>query len=339
MRRVLVTGGAGFIGSHTCVALIEQGHEPVLLDTFANSSAHVLDRIHALTGRRVDSHRVDVRNTAALRRILEDDIHSVIHFAALKAVGESVQRPLDYYDLNISGTVSLLQAMQHTGVRNLVFSGSCSIFGATVDSPLQEDAALAPSNPYSRTKVMCEAILADTCAAVVDLSATSLRYFNPIGAHPSGQLGEDPLGIPNNLLPFAMQVAIGRREELKVFGDDYSTPDGTCIRDYIHVADLADAHVRAIERFDRDSGFRALNLGTGRGTSVHEMVECVRLVTGHPVPTAIAPRREGDVPVLVADPSLARELLGWRCEFEVDDMVAHAWRFQRAHPHGYMQST
>lgn len=334
-RKILVTGGAGFIGSHTCVALIEQGYEPVVVDTFANSSTEVVNRIRELTGHEVRVHRIDVRDTDALRRILSNGIDAVVHFAALKAVGDSVERPLEYYDNNIGGTVSVLRAMRDAAVGALVYSGSCSIFGDTHESPLREDAAIAPTNPYARTKAIGETILADTCATADELSVTSLRYFNPIGAHASGRLGEDPLGIPNNLLPFAIQVAVGRRKELKIFGDDYATPDGTCIRDYIHVVDIAEAHVRALGTFDRMAGFRAINLGTGRGTSVHELVAHVRQVTGRPVPTVVAPRRAGDVPMLIADPTLAGETLRWRSKFTIRDMVAHAWCFQRENPYGY----
>ena len=225
--------------------------------------------------------------------------------------------------------------MRDTGVANLVFSGSCSIFGDTSGSPLREDATIAPTNPYARTKAVCEMILADTSAILSRLSITSLRYFNPIGAHPSGRIGEDPRGIPSNLLPYAMQVAVGRRETLELFGDDYPTPDGTCVRDYLHVQDLAAVHIRALEVFDGKGGFRSLNVGTGRGTSVHELLQEVRDVTGHPVPAVIRPRRAGDVPRLVADPKLAEEVLGWRSEYDLRDMISHAWEFQRSNPDGY----
>ncbi|MGI9607312.1 MAG: UDP-glucose 4-epimerase GalE [Acidimicrobiales bacterium] len=327
-RRVLVAGGAGFIGSHTCVALIERGLEPVIVDTFENSHPWIVDRIENLSGHRPETYEVDVRDTEAITDILGRSIESVIHFAAFKAVGESVAEPLKYYDLNITGTVSLLRAMQSVGLRTLVFSGSCSIFGDTDRVPIPETAPLRPANPYAQTKAMCEQILTDHCATS-DLSATSLRYFNPIGAHPSGELGEDPLGIPPNILPFIMQVATGHQTALKVYGDDYPTPDGTCIRDYIHVVDVARAHVRALEVHRGKAGFRALNLGTGVGTSVFELIEEVRRVTGHPIPVQIEPRRPGDVPTLVADPTRAESDLGWRCEHDLDAMVRHAWTYRR----------
>lgn len=335
MRRILVVGGAGFIGSHTCVELTAHGMMPVVVDTFENSHPEVIDRIQELSGFHPEVHRIDVRDTAAMARVLAQDIDAVIHFAALKAVGESVERPLAYYDLNISGTVSLLRAMEVSGVENLVFSGSCSVFGNATTIPITEDSPVQPTNPYARSKAICETVLQDTCAVIPGLSATSLRYFNPIGAHPSGNLGEDPLGPPSNLLPFAMQVAIGRRPMLSVYGDDYPTPDGTCIRDYIHVVDVAVAHVLALQCFDSIPGFRAFNLGTGKGTSVHELVERVRSITGRPVPTETRPRRAGDVPTLVADPSRANARLGWHTKYVLDDMVEHAWVFQQKNPDGY----
>lgn len=335
LERVLVVGGAGFIGSHTCVELLSHGVTPVIVDTFENSNPLVVDRIHALTGCQPEVHRVDVRDTQDMVKVLVKGIDAVIHFAALKAVGDSVQRPLAYYDLNISGTVSLLEAMRVAGVTNLVFSGSCSIFGNAKTIPIDEDSPISPTNPYARTKAICETVLQDTCAVVPELSATSLRYFNPIGAHPSGDLGEDPVGEPMNLLPFAMQVAIGLLPVLKIYGDDYPTPDGTCIRDYIHVVDVALAHVLALESFTSTPGFRAFNLGTGQGTSVHQLVDHVRRMTGQPVPTEIQPRRAGDVPVLVADPSRANAGLDWQAKYVLEDMVEHAWAFQRSNPRGY----
>ena len=348
--RVLVTGGAGFIGSHTCVALIEAGYEPVIVDTHVNSRPDVVARIGALTGTTVEAHLVDVRRADAVAAVLRRGIDAVIHFAAWKSVAESVARPLAYYDLNIGGTVALLQAMAETGVSRLLFSGSCSIFGDADVLPIPEDARLAPTNPYAMTKATCERLLADHCAIQPDLQACSLRYFNPIGAHPSGLLGEESRGVPTNLLPLALQVAVGERDELVVFGDDYDTPDGTCIRDYLHVVDLARAHVLALDPAQtidltvavdrRDAAdreplcgpvgghFSALNLGTGRGTSVLELIECVRDVTGRPVPTVVAPRRPGDVGTLVADPSLANRRLGWSCARDLHAMVEDAWRFE-----------
>lgn len=334
-HRVLVVGGAGFIGSHTCIELVQSGYEPVVVDTFDNSHEEVIERIESLCGRKLEVHRADVRDTDVMRDILGSDIQSVIHFAALKAVGESVERPLAYYDLNVGGTVSLLKAMRSAGVATLVFSGSCSIFGDAEVIPITETSPIRPTNPYANTKAFCETVLSDTCNVVPDLSATSLRYFNPIGAHPSGQLGEDPVGTPSNLLPFAMQVAIGRREALNVFGDDYPTPDGTCVRDYIHVVDVAAAHVRAIDTFHRSAGFRAFNLGTGQGTSVYDLVDRVRSISGRTVDCVVQPRRPGDVPELVADPSLAGEILKWNCRFDLNDMVSDAWRFQSSNPGGY----
>ncbi|NNE96765.1 MAG: UDP-glucose 4-epimerase GalE [Acidimicrobiales bacterium] len=334
LARVLVTGGAGFIGSHTCVSLIEAGFEPVIVDSFANSSPAVIDRIRSLTGCDVEAHRIDVRDTAELSSVLERGIDAVIHFAAMKAVGESVGIPLDYYDVNVGGTVSLLRAMRDVGVPRLVFSSSCSIFGAAAELPIDVDAPVAPTNPYAQTKAICEQILVDFIKAEGIRSAMSLRYFNPIGAHPTGTLGEDPLGIPNNLLPYAMQVAVGRRAQLSVFGVDYPTSDGTCVRDYIHVCDVAAAHVRALDRIWVRNGHEVANLGTGHGTSVLELVDRVRHITGHEVPVVPAARRPGDVPALVADASVAQQLLGWQCQFGLDDMIEHAWRFQREHPGG-----
>jgi UDP-glucose 4-epimerase len=334
---ILVTGGAGFIGSHTCVDLLEAGHDVVVVDNLANSSAESLRRVEELTGRSLVFVEADIRDEAAVTALMtEHRIGSVVHFAALKAVGESVEIPLEYYDNNVNGTLALLRAMRAADVRRIVFSSSCSIHGDVEELPLHEDAPANPTNPYARTKWMMEQILSDVCVAWPELAAISLRYFNPVGAHPSGRIGEDPRGVPNNLMPYVMQVAIGRLERLRVFGDDYDTVDGTGVRDYIHVVDLAEGHRLALDRIDElGPGHRVFNLGTGTGTSVLELVRAVEAATGREVPFDIVPRRPGDVAELVADPTLAKEELGWVAQRDVAAMCEDAWRFQQANPDGY----
>jgi UDP-glucose 4-epimerase len=336
LRTILVTGGAGFIGSHTCVDLLEAGHDVVVVDNLVNSSKVALERVEALTGRRPAFVEADLREEDRLAAVMDEhQVGAVVHFAGLKAVGESVEQPLDYYENNVAGTLSLLRAMQRQGVPRIVFSSSAAVYGLAEDNPVDESAPVGPTNPYARTKLMIEEILTDVCAASPEWSATSLRYFNPIGAHASGQIGEDPQGYPNNLMPFVMQVASGRRERLQVFGDDYDTIDGTGVRDYIHVVDLAEGHRRALEHIDDATGHRVYNLGTGRGSSVLELVAAVEQVIGRPVPRDIVARRPGDVDALVADPARARAELGWTATRGIEEMCADSWRFQSANPQGY----
>lgn len=334
---VLVTGGAGFIGTHTCVELLEHGYEVVVVDDFSNSSPPALDAVRKLAGRPLTAvHEVDLRDRPALDAVFAaHDLDAVIHFAAKKAVGESVRIPLTYFDVNIGGTTALLAAMHDHGVGRLVFSSSCSIYGETTKVPLDEDDPPGPTNPYARTKYIAEQLLGDACRRYPDLSVIALRYFNPIGAHPSGIIGEDPTGVPNNVLPYMAQVAVGRLPELPVFGDDYPTPDGTCVRDYIHVVDVADGHRAALEHLDDETGLRVFNLGTGSGVSVRELVAEFGAAVGRPIPHRFEARRAGDVPVLVADPSRVQRAWGWRTTRDLTAMCADAWRFQQLHPAGY----
>ena len=334
---LLVTGGAGYIGSHTSVELLSAGHDVVVYDNFANSSPKVLDRIEELAGRRPILVEADLRDGAALRRVFsEHPIEGVIHFAGLKAVGESVAEPLRYYDHNVVGTVRLLEAMAEAGCAKLVFSSSATVYGVPEVLPIPETAALSATSPYGQTKLTIEHMLRDVAASDAASSFVLLRYFNPVGAHPSGRIGEDPRGIPNNLMPFVTQVAIGRREFLGVFGDDYDTVDGTGVRDYIHVVDLAKGHLRACEKLRTSApvGCVPVNLGTGRGYSVLQVVEAFSHVLGRPLPYRIAPRRPGDVPVCFADARFAEEFLGWRAELDLDAMCRDSWRFQQANPDG-----
>ena len=334
--RVLVTGGAGYIGSHTLVELLAAGHEALVVDNYANSSPEALDRVERLTNRRFERLACDLRDAeplaAAVRGFRPE---AVVHFAGLKAVAESVEKPLLYYDNNVRGTLALVEAMREAGCRRIVFSSSATVYGEARYLPYDEAHPLAPVNPYGRTKMMIEEILGDWAAAEPGAVAVLLRYFNPVGAHASGEIGEDPLDIPNNLMPLVSQVAVGRRERLEVFGDDYDTPDGTGIRDYIHVVDLARAHVAALDFASRSEGAEAINVGTGRGTSVLELLRGFERASGRPVPYRIAPRRPGDVAVSVADPSKAHRLLGWRAERGLDDMCRSAWEWQSRNPRGY----
>ncbi len=327
--KVLVTGGTGFIGSHTCIELLVCGHEVVISDNFSNSKADVLDAIQSISGKSVTFVRCDVRDGQAMKDLLTShSIDAVIHFAALKSVGESWQRPLDYFDNNISGTITLLQAMEAVGVRHFVFSSSATVYGDPDHCPIPESAQTRTTNPYGRTKLVCEQLLADKVASDPDFHAASLRYFNPVGAHPSGLMGESPNGTPNNLMPYVSQVAIGQREHLQVFGNDYDTPDGTGVRDYIHVVDLAAAHVRALDYIVAEGRCMTVNLGTGNGYSVLEVVAAFERASGRRVPLRIVDRRPGDVASCFADPMLARELLGWSAERDLDQMCIDAWRWQ-----------
>ncbi|MEU8531034.1 MULTISPECIES: UDP-glucose 4-epimerase GalE [Streptomyces] len=336
-QTVLVTGGAGFIGSHTCVELLRSGHEVVVLDDHSNSSPESLERVAKIAGRPIAAaHTADVRDRRALDKVFASHkIDAVIHFAAKKAVGESVQIPLTYYDINVGGTTALVSAMHDHGVHRLVFSSSCSIYGNATVVPLTEESPAAPTNPYATTKWTCERILADLCRNLPELRVLALRYFNPAGAHPTGLLGEDPRGIPNNIMPFLAQIAVGRREELSVFGDDYPTPDGTGVRDYIHVVDVAEGHRAALDHIDDEPGMRVFNLGTGRGSSVLELVKTFEEVSGRPIPHRIAARRPGDVAELVADPAKVESAWGWTARRDVAAMCRDAWNFQQQNPYGY----
>jgi UDP-glucose 4-epimerase len=326
---ILVTGGTGFIGSHTCVALAQAGHDFLILDNLSNSRADVLDRLAPLCGRRPAFVHGDVRDAALLERVFaEHSISAVIHFAALKAVGESVAMPLAYYDNNVGGTLKLLDAMRHASVRTMVFSSSATVYGDPATVPIREDFPLTATNPYGWTKLMMERMLADLASAEPDWRIARLRYFNPVGAHESGRIGEDPSGTPNNLMPYVAQVATGQRAELQVFGGDWPTPDGTGVRDYIHVMDLAEGHVAALDHLARQPGLLTVNLGTGCGVSVLDLVRAFEQASGRAVPYRIVGRRAGDVAACWADPALAERSLGWRTKRDLAQMCADAWRWQ-----------
>ncbi|MBB1060621.1 UDP-glucose 4-epimerase GalE [Marilutibacter spongiae] len=336
--RILVTGGAGYIGAHTCVVLAERGHDVVIADNFSNSSPAVLPRLEALTGRPVVLARIDLRDAKAMSALFAAHaFDAVIHFAALKAVGESCEKPLAYFDNNISGSLVLLQAMKDAGVGKLVFSSSATVYGAPDAVPVGEDSPLRVTNPYGRTKLVVEQLLEDVCRSDPGLHVANLRYFNPVGAHPSGMIGEDPSDIPNNLMPYVCQVAAGRRERLHVFGGDYPTVDGSGVRDYIHVVDLARAHADAIDFLQREHRGLTVNLGTGRGVSVIELVRAFERASGRRVPFEIVARRAGDVAEVYADPTRAHRLLGWRAQLDVDAMCRDAWRWQSLNPMGYAE--
>jgi UDP-glucose 4-epimerase len=333
---VLVTGGAGFIGSHTCVELLNEGHEVVVVDDYSNSSPAALDAVRKVAGGSLVSYEVDLRERDSLCRVFDSHrFDSVIHFAAKKAVGESTQIPVDYYDINIGGTTNLVRVMLDHDVRQLVFSSSCSIYGGQYDAPITEDDLPNPTNPYARTKLICEQILADTCARYGDLSVISLRYFNPVGAHPSGELGEDPCGVPTNLMPHMMQVAVGRLPKLQLFGVDYPTPDGSGVRDYIHVVDVAQAHRVALEHLADQQGLRALNLGTGTGISVLQLIAAFQEECGVTIPYEIVGRRAGDVAMLIADATRIEKEWSWRTTRDIREACRDAWRFQQGNPDGY----
>ena len=340
-KRVLVTGGAGYIGSHTCVALIERGYTPVILDNLCNSSRVAIDRICHITGvNEIPFVEGDVRDANLVECVLrEHDCAAVIHFAGLKAVGESTDQPVKYYSNNVQGSLSLIEAMQAADTPHIVFSSSATVYGEPKFLPYTETHPLAPMNPYGMTKYSVELMLNDVTASDDGLNAAILRYFNPIGAHPTGLIGEDPNGIPNNLMPFVAQVAVGRRPHLNVFGNDYDTKDGTGVRDYIHVVDLAEAHIVALEKLMSapDESF-AVNLGSGNGYSVLEVVEAFKTASGRDIPMEFTPRRPGDLPAYWADPSHAEALLGWKTRLTLEDMCRDQWAWQSQNPNGYVDN-
>ena len=335
--KILLTGGAGFIGSHTCVELVSAGHQPVIVDNFYNASPKVLDRLKTITGQDIPFYEADVSDEKAMNAIFEKErFDAVIHFAGYKAVGESVSKPLEYYRNNLDTTLTLCECMRRYGVKRIVFSSSATVYGLCEEVPFREDMrSMGCTNPYGWTKYMIEQILKDVAFANPDWSVALLRYFNPIGAHESGLIGEDPVGIPNNLMPYITQVAIGRRERLTVFGDDYDTPDGTGVRDYIHVVDLAEGHLCAIQYAEQHTGCEIFNLGTGRGVSVLEMVNTFSEVNHVPVPYVIGPRRAGDLATVYADPAKAKTVLGWEAKKTVADMCRDSWNWQSKNPNGY----
>ena len=335
---ILVAGGAGYIGSHTCIELIAAGFDIVVVDNYYNSSPEALRRVEEITGTKIQLYRADVRDRTAMNAVFSGhDISAVINFAGLKAVGESVEKPLEYYDNNVSGMIALAQVMAEHNVKTVVFSSSATVYGDPASLPIREDFPLSATNPYGRSKLIVEDILRDLFVSDDSWRIGLLRYFNPVGAHASGRIGEDPNDIPNNLMPFVSQVAVGKLEQLRVFGDDYDTHDGTGVRDYIHVVDLARGHVKAIEALQREGRGQVLtvNLGTGQGYSVLDMVNAFARASGVDVPYEIVARRPGDIAACYADPSYAKEVLGWEAEFGVDEMCADTWRWQSNNPNGY----
>ncbi|MCJ8272639.1 MAG: UDP-glucose 4-epimerase GalE [Psychrosphaera sp.] len=336
--RLLVTGGTGYIGSHTVVELINSGHDVIIIDNLSNSSTITLQRIEAITGKSPIFIEGDICDVQALRLIFEQyDIDSVVHFAGLKAVGESNEIPLSYYHNNVSGSITLFQVMAEFGCKNLVFSSSATVYGENNEAPLLESMPVSATNPYGQTKLMIEGVLRDLSSSDPHWHIMLLRYFNPIGAHESGTIGEDPSNIPNNLVPYVAQVAAGKLAELNVFGNDYDTIDGTGVRDYIHVVDLAIGHCKAIDGLANLSGCRAVNLGTGKGTSVLELVNKFAEISQCAIPFKIAPRRAGDLAIAYADPSLAEQILGWQAKFDLERMIIDTWRWQTKNPNGYVK--
>lgn len=334
--RILVTGGAGYIGSHTCLALLEAGHDVVAVDNLSNSKKEALRRVEEIAGRAVAFHHADLLDRSALEAAFaEAPVEAVIHFAGLKAVGESVRIPLRYYHNNLTGTFLLCEVMAAAGCRNLVFSSSATVYGDPHAVPITEDFPLSATNPYGRTKLMLEQVLRDVQVSDPAWNIALLRYFNPVGAHPSGRIGEDPNGIPNNLMPFIAQVAVGKLRELSVYGNDYPTPDGTGVRDYIHVVDLALGHVRALEKLAKNPGVVTYNLGTGRGYSVLEMIAAFEKACGKKIPHKIVARRAGDIAACYADPATAERELGWKARHGIDEMCADTWRWQSQNPQGF----
>ncbi len=334
--KILITGGAGYIGSHTCVELLAAGCELVVVDNLCNSKREALHRVETISREKITFFELDLRDQPGLKRIFAaHSIDAVIHFAGLKAVGESVEKPLQYYDVNVTGSLMLFEAMAAANVKTLVFSSSATVYGDPQSVPISEHFPLSATNPYGRSKLMIEDILRDLYRADASWRIALLRYFNPVGAHTSGKIGEDPNGIPNNLMPIVAQVASGRREAVSVYGNDYPTHDGTGVRDYIHVMDLARGHVKALDALRAREGLMTLNLGTGNGYSVLDVVRAFEKASGRPVPYNIAPRRPGDIAECFADPALAAETIGWRAEMDMDKMCADAWRWQSANPNGF----
>ena len=337
MAKILITGGAGYIGSHTALELLNEGYEVVVYDNLSNSSRESITRVEELTGKKIAFYEGAVLDEAALEKMFDEQkVDAVIHCAALKAVGESVQKPLEYYHNNITGTLSLMKVMRKVGVKNIVFSSSATVYGSPEIIPITEDCPKGQcTNPYGWTKSMMEQIMTDVQKAEPEWNVILLRYFNPVGAHKSGRIGEDPKEIPNNLMPYISQVAVGKLDKLGVFGDDYDTPDGTGVRDYIHVVDLAVGHVKAIQKIFDKPGLAVYNLGTGKGYSVLDMVKAFSKASGKEVPYEIKPRREGDIAMCYADPKKAREELGWEAEHGLDEMCEDTWRWQSMNPDGY----
>lgn len=335
--KILVTGGAGYIGSHTCVELLNEGHDVVIVDNLYNSSSKAVDRIEQITGKKVLFYEADILDQKKMNIIFdENDIEAVIHFAGLKAVGESVAKPIEYYHNNIEGTLNLINVMRYHNVKNIIFSSSATVYGSPAEIPITETCPKGIcTNPYGWTKWMLEQILTDVHTSDPTWNVLLLRYFNPIGAHESGLIGEDPKGIPNNLLPYVAQVAIGKLPCLGVFGDDYDTPDGTGVRDYIHVVDLAKGHVAALKKISENAGVKVYNLGTGKGYSVLDIVHAYEKACGHTIPYEIKPRRAGDIATCYSRCDLAREELGWEARFDIDDMCASSWKWQSMNPNGY----
>ena len=333
---ILVTGGAGYIGNHTCVELLNAGHDVIVVDNLSNSKEESLRRVQELAGKKLTFYKVDILDRDGLRSVFQAYlIHAVIHFAGFKAVGESVAIPLTYYHNNISGTLVLLEVMKESSVKNIVFSSSSTVYGISDNVPFKEDYPLGALNPYGRTKLMIEEIFRDLHVAEADWNIALLRYFNPVGAHPSGRIGEDPNGIPNNLMPYVAQVAVGRHPFVRVWGDDYPTPDGTGVRDYIHVVDLAIGHLKAIGKLDQKPGLVTYNLGTGRGYSVLEVIKAFEKACGRPIPYQVMQRRPGDAATSYCDPSRAKLELNWEAKHTLDDMCQDAWRWQSQNPEGY----
>ena len=336
---ILVTGGAGYIGSHTCVSLIENGYDVVVYDNLSNSSQESIKRVEKITGKNIDIIKADIRDKIALQKVFDNyNIEAVVHFAGLKAVGESVQMPLEYYDNNIGGTIALCEVMKKNNCKKIVFSSSATVYGDPATVPIKEDFPLSATNPYGRSKLFIEDILRDIYISDSNWKIILLRYFNPVGAHESGLIGEDPNGIPNNLMPFISQVAIGKREYLNVFGGDYGTHDGTGVRDYIHVVDLADGHVKALKHINKVDKVTAVNLGTGNGYSVLDLVKAFEKASEREIPYRIIERRAGDIETCYADSSYAKETLGWSARHGIEKMCQDAWKWQSKNPNGYSQS-